>query len=31
LPKTWARVDSARFRRRLASSLLALDGPAPRK
>jgi CHAD domain-containing protein len=26
LPKTWARVDSARFRRRLASSLLALDG-----
>jgi CHAD domain-containing protein len=26
LPKTWARVDSARFRRRLASSLLAQDG-----
>lgn len=26
LPKTWARVDSARFRRRLAGSLLALDG-----
>ncbi len=31
LPKTWARVDSARFRRRLASSLLALDGPAARR
>jgi CHAD domain-containing protein len=27
LPKAWARVDSARFRRRLASSLLAPDGP----
>lgn len=27
LPKAWARVDNARFRRRLASSLLAPDGP----
>jgi CHAD domain-containing protein len=25
LPKAWARVDNARFRRRLAGSLLALD------
>jgi len=31
LPKTWARVDSARFRRRLASGLLALDSPASQR
>jgi CHAD domain-containing protein len=27
LPKAWVRLDNARFRRRLAGSLLALDSP----
>jgi hypothetical protein len=27
LPKAWVRLDNARFRRRLAGSLLAPDSP----